>query len=218
MTISFHPDDATLMSYAAGALGQPFAIVVASHLEGCPACRREFAAMRALGGVMLEAAPAEPVGSDAFDRLLARLQRPESEVGTPERVCAPVDLPQPLARLIGGGIGAVPWREALPGAETYRIAFPIARGAQSLRFLRAIPGREIPEHAHAGAELTMVLSGALRDGERLYQAGDVGDLDDATTHNPVVVGDEPCVCVIAEDGPPKFTSPEMQAMLSRLGL
>ncbi|EPM91244.1 transcriptional activator ChrR, partial [Pseudomonas syringae pv. actinidiae ICMP 18804] len=34
-----HPDDATLISYAAGALSQVIAVVTAAHLERCAECR-----------------------------------------------------------------------------------------------------------------------------------------------------------------------------------
>ena len=63
MTITHHLDDATLMSFAAGALPAALAAVAAAHADMCPRCRREIAAMERLGGaVMADLSPA------AFER------------------------------------------------------------------------------------------------------------------------------------------------------
>ena len=221
MTISFHPDEATLMSYAAGALTEPFAIIVGSHAELCPACRRNLRMLNVLGGALMAEADEAQVDENTVDTLLSRLETsagPEASVRTPPLPNAPADLPGPLARLVGGGVDAVKWRLVLPGAEDCRFAFLSARGVHTLRFLRAGPGMAIPEHSHVGSELTMVLRGRLRDGDRTYAAGDVGDLDDTAVHTPTVAGDETCVCVIAEEGPPRFTSEEMRELQKRIGI
>ncbi|HMN70884.1 MAG TPA: cupin domain-containing protein [Rhodoblastus sp.] len=218
MTPRFHPDGSTLVSYAAGALPQAIAILVAAHAEFCPACRAELGVVRALAGATLACAPVEPVADDAFERLSVRL-------GAEISPCAPLpeppdaaDLPAALARLVGGGTGAVAWREVLPGIEHCRFVFPSARGESALRLIRARPGREIPDHTHAGQETTLVLAGALGDGDRVYRTGEFCDLDDTTTHNPKVHGPETCLCAIAEEGPPKFASPQVAAYLRQAGI
>ena len=45
MTITHHLDDATLMSFAAGALPAALSAVAAAHVAMCPRCRREVAAL-----------------------------------------------------------------------------------------------------------------------------------------------------------------------------
>ena len=222
MSVAHHPEIATLMSFAGGGLSEPFAIVVATHAAFCAHCRGELGRLHALGGaIMMAEAVDQALDVGAAERALRRLNR--VELGAPPKdgllASASADaLPGPLARLVGGGIDAIAWRQIVPGAEDCRFAFAGRRGAPSLRFLRAAPGREIPEHSHVGGELTLVLRGALRDGARLYKAGDVSDLDDVGTHSPVAVGDAPCVCVIAEEGPPRFVSPEMQALQRQIGI
>ena len=221
MTISFHPDEATLMSYAAGALSEPFAIIVGSHAELCPVCRRKLRMLNALGGALMAETDKGYVDEGAVDELLSRLETAagiETEGRLPPLPNAPVDLPGPLARLVRGGVDAVKWRLVLPGAEDCRFSFSSRRGVHTLRFLRAGPGMAIPEHSHVGSELTMVLRGSLRDGDRTYTAGDVGDLDDSAVHTPTVAGEETCICVIAEEGPPRFTSEEMRELQKRIGI
>jgi len=219
MTLRFHPEDATLVSYAAGALPQSIALLVGSHIEMCPACGAEMRLVAALSGAALACAPVEAVEAGAFLRLAARL---DEAVPSSAALAGPgteaSGLPGPLARFVGGGIEAIPWREALPGIEHCRYVLSSARGESFLRLLRAAPGREIPDHAHSGQEATLVLRGALSDGDRVYLPGEFCDLDDATVHAPKVHGDAACICAIAEEGPPKFVSAELAAYLRQAGI
>ena len=57
MKINHHPDDATLLAYAAGTLSEGFSLVVAAHLEYCPRCRNNLAQAEALGGELMAALP-----------------------------------------------------------------------------------------------------------------------------------------------------------------
>ena len=52
-TITRHPDDANLMSYAAGNLPEPLSAVVASHISLCRKCQAEMRILRSLGGALL---------------------------------------------------------------------------------------------------------------------------------------------------------------------
>ena len=45
-----------------------------------------------------------------------------------------------------------------------------------------------------------MLSGAYRDEIGLFAAGDFESADDALDHQPVVQGDEACVCLFATEG------------------
>lgn len=218
MNLRFHPESATLLSYAAGALPQSIAILVGAHIGMCRTCRAEMGAVGALAGATLSCAPAEEVDSDAFARLTARLDTDIQPSPTPRRAAEAADLPGPLARFVGGGTEAIAWREVLPGIEHCRYVLRSERGESALRLLRAAPGREIPDHAHSGQEITLVLRGALGDGGRVYQAGELCDLDDTTSHNPKVYGDDLCICAIAEEGPPRFASPEVADYLRQAGI
>ena len=59
MTITHHLDDATLMSFAAGALPDALSAVAAAHVAMCARCRREVASLERVGGALLaQLAPA----------------------------------------------------------------------------------------------------------------------------------------------------------------
>ena len=66
--------------------------------------------------------------------------------------------------------------------------------------LLARPNRSLPRHGHAGLELTCVLSGRFADASGEYRAGDLAE--PLTDHDlpPLVIGPEPCLCIIASEG------------------
>ena len=69
--IKHHPDEATLMSYAAGALNSNFASLVEAHLELCPHCREKVSEAEQIGAALVSNIEHKPVGnqSDAFEQL-----------------------------------------------------------------------------------------------------------------------------------------------------
>jgi putative transcriptional regulator len=224
MSITHHPEDATLMGFAAGTLTEPFGIIVAAHLELCATCRAAMRTLTDIGAVrMLAETPAE-LAPGSLDALMAGLDAP----ATPDRGRIPRmppprpansnGLPDALARLVGGGLDRIKWRKFVPGAQDRRIMFKGSGGVHSLRFLRAEPGISLPDHAHVGTELTLVLQGALRDGDRLFGPGDVTDMDDEGTHNPIVHGNETCICVIANEAPPLFRQLKFRVLQKVIGI
>ncbi len=220
MSITHHPEDATLMGFAAGTLSEPFSIIVAAHLEMCAVCRANVRTMTELGAVSMQGSQPVDLETAALDSLLARLDGPEPVRSRPLplRPALSEGLPEALGRVIGGGLDAIKWRRMVGGAEDRRIMFRGRGGVHSLRMLRARPGMSLPEHAHVGTELTLVLSGALRDGGRVFGPGDVTDMDDEGTHNPVVDGHETCVCVIANEAPPLFKALKFRMLQKVAGI
>jgi putative transcriptional regulator len=204
-TIRHHPDDATLMSFAAGSLTEALAAVVASHLDVCATCRRELRLMQQMGGALLETLPAP-----SLDRLtpVMALHRQEADVvarPVPNRQTA--EVPQSLARLVKTDLDNIPWRRLGVGVWHHRL--PCSSG--DLRLLRVAAGRRMPEHGHGGSELTLMLRGSYHDETGTYQAGDVADLDDDIEHTPVAHAETGCICLIASEKPAKF-----KGLISRL--
>ena len=110
-------------------------------------------------------------------------------------------MPWPVARLVAGGLDAVRWRWLGPGV--WDRPLPIA-GAGKLRLLKVAPGRNVPEHGHGGAELTLVLRGSFRDETGRYGRGDVADLDETVAHQPVTEAGADCVCLVASERPEQW--------------
>lgn len=87
--IRHHPTEDRLAAYAAGGSSEAESLLVASHLVLCPDCRRRVGDYEALGGMLLEALPAEPLAEDSLARTLARLDRTAPEAPPVARAPAP---------------------------------------------------------------------------------------------------------------------------------
>lgn len=205
MTIRHHLDDATVVSYAAGTLGEALAVVAAAHVAMCGECRARVRAAETAGGALLEAeAPAE-LGADALAHMMARIERagegPPSRQPIPIRVSDP-RVPAPLAARLGTGLDDIRWRWLAPGVASHQLAVSPTGG--HLQLLRITNGVAMPEHGHGGTELTLVLAGSYRDETGQYRAGDVADLDSDVEHAPAVDSDEDCICLVATEAPTRF--------------
>lgn len=195
MTISHHPDPATLMSFAAGTLSEALSAVVAAHADVCRACARDLRRLDVVGAVLLERLAPRPLSAAEPDP--ARPRGPEARR-------RPAADGRPLIEsIVGGPIEARSWRRIAPGVRTSRIA--LSDGAKGdLRLLRVAAGKTIPEHGHGGGELTLVLAGAFRDATGHYRLGDIADLDADVEHTPLVDADGECICLIASETPARF--------------
>jgi putative transcriptional regulator len=120
-----------------------------------------------------------------------------------------IEVPAPLAGIIGDSLDNLRWRWIGPGLWHRPLE---VRGAGSLHLIKASPSSSVPEHAHGGSELTLVLRGALIDAAGRYGPGDVADVDEAVEHHaPSADPDAGCICVIANEQPTRF-----RGLLARL--
>lgn len=191
MTPARHPSPQTLALYATGEMPTAPALVVDAHLDACLACAALVRAIEAAEGRLMASLPDAPMGSDALARTLSRLETPPgvSTASAPVRL-GDVALPPALA-----AVGVRPRRWLRPGFWAARARLPVTDGWR-LALLRAPAGARIPWHSHLGEELTVVLSGRLRDGAALGP-GDFAEHRGDDGH-AVAVGDEgACACLVA---------------------
>ena len=194
MTITHHLDDATLLAFAAGTIGEAHGILVASHLSMCPTCRSALRKAEGLGGGILESQTEQAVSDVCRAATLASLD----VVIAPQSKSKPKsDLPIALARVVGGiSLADVKWQKRAPGVAVFDI--PMSKGSKTkLKMLRLGQGRTMPEHGHGGEEITLILKGSYHDRFGRFTPGDVADLDHEVEHQPIVDSEEDCVCVIA---------------------
>jgi putative transcriptional regulator len=204
MTTTRDLDPATLMAYAAGALDESLALVVASHLDWRPEAAARLRRAEAFGGALLEDQAPEPLGEDTRAKALAAIA---GDVAARPAPTAPMieddDLPRPLRRVLPAPLDALPFRRISKGVGLYNVKLsPQATG--SLRIWRLAPGQETPEHGHGGTEITMVLRGSLTDAFGTFRRGDVEDLGDDVEHQPVAGEGEDCICMIGSEKPTRF--------------
>lgn len=174
---SSRPTQTLLAAYAAGTLSEPFAVLVASHLQ-----------MRADRGSSSASTP------DHAGR--ARQPMPGADQMN-------MYMPLALRFYVGRHLGVPEWRTLLPGIEQCRISRD-ARAQAS--FLRCRPGRAIPAHTHQGLEAVLVLHGAFHDADGHYAAGDIAVADGSIAHRPVA-DRAGCVIFIVLEAPVRLTGP-----------
>ncbi len=194
MNTQHNVSDERMLAYAAGALSAPEAVVVATHLALRPQLKPWLNQLQKLGGVLLEDTPAEAMREDALATALSRIETDAGEAAQPLPLNDMPELPEPLRHYELG-----PWRWAGPGIKVRNVNAP-RDGKCRVILLKIEPGQKTPRHTHGGVELTCVLSGAYATETERFDVGDLEEADHEVLHQPRVVSDEPCLCVVALDG------------------
>lgn len=189
-----NPSEERLLAYAAGTLSPPEAVVVAAHLALRPANDAWVRQLQTVGGEFLEETAPSALSGDALQKAMALIETDAGEVKAPAPLNDMPELPEPLRRYALG-----PWRWIGPGIRVRDVHAP-RDGACRVILLKINPGRETPRHTHGGVELTCVLSGAYATETDRFDVGDLEEADDDVIHQPRVVSDTPCLCVVALDG------------------
>lgn len=192
MTPAHHPPPDLLRGYAVGDLSASVELFVATHLVYCPACRAEVAALEALAG---EALAAAPVTVGATPR--AVVWPPPAPPPAPVAGRAPprsdlADLPRLVTDLIPSNAAWTGWA---PGFR--EIELPLGDGPPA-RIVRINPGKTMPLHTHEGFERTLVMRGELTD-SAVLRRGDAAVHDERVTHIHRVTSADACVCLVVND-------------------
>lgn len=204
MSPRHHPADALLVDYAAGAMKEPMALLVATHLALCPQCRNQVETLESVGGALLETIEPADVDDATLDALMARLDDHGVEDDVPADRHDDGDplLPQPLRGYVGTSLTQLRWQGI--GSFQY-VDMGLGNGDTRTRLMRIAPGTAMPQHTHEGNELTLVLSGGFSDGALSFRRGDVAITDDTVDHRPIADAGEPCICLAVTDAPLKLT-------------
>jgi putative transcriptional regulator len=192
--------DMLLAGYAAGSLPRPLHALIGAHLELQPLNRGFVHSLEdALASEMDQSAP------QAVDDREARLEAIFSS-------SAPVSLaakstsgdPRSIVHFFGCAIDEIECKTVLPGVQEHR--FDLESGARAVLY-RIRGGKAMPQHTHAGTEVTLVIRGAFSDVTGRYGRGDVAITDEHVDHVPVAEMGEECVCFAVLDAPVKLTGP-----------
>ena len=187
MSPRHHPSAEILAAYAAGVQEPGFGLVVGAHVETCAQCRAHIGAFEAASGAALKELPEADLGADALSRTLARLETPAPKTVANDTRPLLNRLPLKGKRWVAPGV----WVAAVdtPHAPENRV------------YVLSVPkGMTAARHEHSGAEYCVVLQGAYHDELGAFNAGDFiaahGDLN----HQPIVDGEEACICLFATEG------------------
>lgn len=190
-----------LAAYASGTTSPGLSLLCAAHLTLAPSARSFVDMAEEVGGSLLEEEATSAVDPMDFERLLARLDVADQEDAI-AKCGRSSDIPAPILRALDHDYDETPWRFRLPGIHEHVIE---SFAPERVSLLKAKPGRKVPQHTHAGDEATLVLTGALEDGGKVYRAGDVSLAGPDHDHTPTIIGEETCVCLVVTNGALRFT-------------
>ena len=220
--IEHHVSEDLLLEYAAGALDEASSLLVATHLALCPPCRAVVSEAEAMGGVLLEGEQPEAMSEGSVNTVLERVaQSPvepaghEGARGRADRLDA-ASLPQPLRGYAAYTLSRRGWRRVAPGLS--QLVLGTSSGPTTARLFHLAPGTRIPVHSHRGLEVTLVLQGAYQDECGTYARGDVAQLDESVTHQPIVSRSSVCVTLAVTQAPLRFRSLAVRMIQPLLGL
>ena len=204
--IKHHVTDALLMAYSAGTLPEAFSLTVATHVSMCDECRARLGAFDSVGGALIEQGMSADVASDSFAATMALIRAggPQEMSRTGSNATRRANsLPAPLHDYVGGGLDNVRWRHVGMGVK--QAILPTSRDATA-RLLYIPAGAAVPDHGHAGTELTLVLQGAFVDEVDHFGPGDLEVANEDLDHTPVADIGADCICLAATDAPLRFRS------------
>lgn len=212
-----HPDDDFLLAHAAGSLGAGSALLASVHLEQCPRCREIVRGFAHLGGALLSEEDESVLPSDAFTRVMGRLEEtpapsPVPVVGPRPGLPAGMEWPRSLRHC-----KVSRWWPLAPGMRWSRVRIP-GEAAANVFLLRIGAGRSMPAHTHDGEELTQILYGAFDDGRAVFRAGDFDATDGSIRHQPVVQTGGECICLASVGGRLRFDGAVSRWLGSLVGL
>lgn len=202
--IKHHLTDDLLMAYSAGSLPEAFNLVVATHVSMCDECRARLASFDAVGGALVNASEAVALAENSLTAVMEKIQasagRSEDKPIKAPRVGSGI-FPTPLQEYVSGDLEDVRWRKIGGGVSQ---AILQTSDAATVRLLRIPAGTAVPDHGHAGTELTLVLQGAFVDEHDRFGAGDVEVANEDLDHTPVAEAGMDCICLSASDAPLRF--------------
>lgn len=199
--IKHHLSDALLMAYSAGTLPEAFSLTVAAHISMCDECRARLGAFDTVGGALMESCDTVELSAGSLEATMQRIKSGDTGTDAPRPARRSGVLPGPVQEYVGGDLDAVKWKNVGMGVK--QAILPTARDATA-RLLYIPAGAAVPDHGHAGTELTLVLKGAFRDEMDHFGPGDIEIANEELDHTPVADIGEDCICLAATDAPLKF--------------
>jgi len=202
-----HPISDMLSSYASGNISEGMELFIKAHLNYCPLCRKKVSEMEEFAGSMLKSdEPQKTMTKPSYAKVKEKISEIKEEVlvinAKKKQVIKGGKFPQLINNLVGGTSDEINWRFRLPGISDYLIS---KENGEEISLLKAEPGSKIFQHTHEGTEATLVLSGTMKDEQKILEAGDISIADQTNIHNPEIVGNETCICLVVMTGKVKFT-------------
>ncbi|MDO8343000.1 MAG: ChrR family anti-sigma-E factor [Cellvibrio sp.] len=208
---AYHPDDMTLMNYAAGSCNIPESLAVAMHLCFCHDCRQHVKNLNHLGGALLETIKPASTDEEAFESLMTSLE-PHDHNAPAKVKMEPTQsdkitqhFTNPLLRYLPTSFADLPWQRQTKEISKFDLTSLINVQGFQVALQKISAGAKVPKHTHKGFEYTVILSGGYSDELGVYHEGDFIARDASHKHSPTALQNEDCICLTVLNAPLKFT-------------
>lgn len=205
--LNYHPSIELLIDYSSGSLSLAHSISVATHLEQCEVCRQQVSKLTQVGGHLFadlqgpdNSSELASLKAKMFDRLT---NDTAEESPTETAIKANTSIPKSLRQFIKQGYDELEWTRLSSSLKVATLCSD-SNGSQ-VALTRIKAGSHIPNHAHTGEEITLVLEGSFSDEAGIYTKGDFISRNPSHRHKPVVSKDAECICLTVLDAPIQFT-------------
>lgn len=190
-------------------LTAPLQLLVDTHATLNPDAPSVLDEPDVVGGVFLETVEPAVIGEGAWSQTLAAIDAAERDDGAHRSAAARggdalqevLDLPEPARDSALDALGRGAWTSAGRGIRVLELA---RDGASKAELLRIEPGCGAPAHGHGGGEYTLVLTGAFRDGDRVFRRGELCAVGAEDVHRPVAEPGDVCYALAVTDAPLEF--------------
>lgn len=190
-----HPPGEYLVDFTTGALDDAEAVVVECHLGLCARCAGAIAALETVGGILLDEIEGGAVNAGDLDAVLGARHEVAATTRTADDPRADhlnAGLPAPLRGRLGTALDDLDWSRDIAGVRSAPI--PGFGGCCEATMVRIAAGRKVPSHGHDGAQLAIVLCGALASGKERFATGDVMYADETVVHGHQADTGQDCLC------------------------
>lgn len=190
-----HPPGEYLIDFTTGALDEAEAVVVECHLGLCARCAGAIAALETVGGFLLDEIEGGAVNAGDLDAVLGarhEVAATTRNADDPRADHLNAGLPAPLRGRLGKALDDLDWSRDIAGVRS--AAIPELSSCREAAMVRIAAGRVVPSHGHDGAQLAIVLCGALASGGERFATGDVMYADETVVHGHRADAGQDCLC------------------------
>lgn len=206
---AWHPDDMTLMNYAAGCVSAPEALAIAMHLCFCHECRTHVKNFNHLGGALLENIKPASEENSSFDTLMAEIDKGAPAIRSQGHSAAPTQSPSaiqnPLQKYLPEPLEKLSWHRQTKEVSKFDLTKLLGTKGYQVALQKIKAGAKIPTHTHKGFEYTVILNGGFSDEFGVYHTGDFIARDASHKHSPTALQNEDCICLTVLNAPLEFT-------------
>jgi hypothetical protein len=187
--------------YVLGTLAEADSLRLEAGLASSPLLAREVDDVRALLAGAADLLPPVPPDPAVRERLLRSLGSADRFAAFAARAAGLLDLSIETVRALFARIDdPAAWEPGLPGMSMQHFAAGPRFATADAGFVRLQPGMAFPRHRHLGPEVTLVLEGAMRDGDRIYGPGDILEMAEGSVHEYSATPERELVVMTIQNG------------------